>query len=582
MQRTLLPILAVVTALSGPPNTLVAQGSSRTAAPGTFPDPSATRLAPITGITPQNVANLRPLWSFSTESLGAHGGQPVVADSFLVLQTPWPGTVYALDLDSPGGTIRWTWEMPIPRTRPAIACCEGAGPGPAIHPAGLVIVPLLTGQVAALDLQTGRERWRVTVGDGPAGLTINGTPLVADSLVLVGLGSPEFAVRGAIVALDARTGAIKWRAESTGPDAEVLLSVPGHAVYRSHQGRELGLTSWPGMTWRTGGGAVSGPLSWDPVTDLIYHGTAAPIPWQPASRAGDAKWTSSLIARDRRTGRTRWVLQITPNDSLGFGAATENILLDFPVGGTPTRALVHLDPNGFAYTLDRISGRVLLVERYGPVNWASHIDRVTARPVPAAPPPGQPLCPAPIGARTGGPGAAVPGTSLIIVPLANLCMTTRRDTRRAAPGTPATGTVVTLVPGPGDNLGRVIAWDAARAIVAWEIREPWPVLGGVLVTRSGLAMYGTLDGWFRVVDIDTGRELYSHRLPSGVIGNPIAFRTPDGHDRIAILAGVGGWMGAPFRTGGPDVYGARTLPRSPTAVTARGGVLTVFGLPDGT
>ncbi len=578
MRRTLIPIVTVVLAWPGPPPALEAQGARPPRS--SLPDPSATRIASITSITRENAADLRPLWTFSTGSRGAHGGQPVVADSLLVLQTPWPGTVYALDLNRPGGTIGWQWKMPIPRTRPAIACCEGAGPGPAIHPAGLVIVPLLPGQVAALDLRTGQERWRVAVGDGAAGRTINGTPLVADSLVLVGLGSPEFAVRGALVALDARTGALRWRAESTGPDAEVLLSVPGHPVYPSHQGRELGLTTWPGMTWRTGGGAVSGPLSWDPVTDLIYHGTAAPIPWRSSRRAGDAKWTSSIIARDRRTGRTRWALQTTPNDTLGFGAATENILLDFPVGGTPSRALVHLDPNGFAYTLDRVTGRVLLVERYGPVNWASHVDRATARPVPAAPPAGQPVCPAPIGIRTGGPGAAVPGTSLIIVPLANLCMTTRPDSTRVPPGAPATGTIVSLVPGPGNNLGRIIAWDAARAIVTWEIREPWPVLGGVLVTRTGLAMYGTLDGWFRVVDLETGRELYSHQLPSGVIGNPIAFRTPDGHDRIAIVAGVGGWMGAPFRTGGPDLYGTRTLPRSPASVTTRGGVLTVFGLPD--
>jgi len=580
--RTVLVLGLAAGVLSGPLETLPAQGPPRpTPAPSSL-DPGATRVAPMTGITPRNAAQLRPLWSFSTASLGAHGGQPVVADSILVLQTPWPGTVFALDLARPGGPIRWRWEMPTPtpRTRPAIACCEGAGPGPAIHPAGLVIVPLLPGQVVALDLPTGKERWRVDLGNGPAGLTLTGTPLVADSLVLVGLGSPEFAVRGAIVALDARTGAVRWRAESTGPDAETLVAAPGHPVYPSHQGRELGITTWRGMTWRTGGGAVSGPISWDPVSDLIYHGTGAPIPWRSPLRTGDAKWTSSIVARDRRTGRTRWVLQTTPNDTLGFGAATENILLDFPVGGTPTRALVHLDPNGFAYTLDRVTGRILLVERYGPVNWASHIDRATARPAPAAPPPGQPLCPAPVGARTGGPAGAVPGAGLLIVPLANLCMTTLLDTVPAAVGTPAMGATVRLVPGPGDNLGRVIAWDAARAIIAWEVKELWPVLGGVLVTSTGLAMYGTLDGWFRVRDIETGRELFAHRLPSGVIGNPIAFRTPDGHDRIAILAGVGGWMGAAFRPGGPDVHGVRTLPRSPATVTTRGGVLTVFGLPD--
>ena len=89
---------------------------------------------------------------------------------------------------------------------------------------------------------------------------------------------------------------------------------------------------------------------------------------------------SSLIARDAVTGRVRWALQITPHDEWGYGGANESILADLTVRGAPVKALVHFDRNGFAYTIDRIVGKILLAEKYGPVNWARTVDQTNGIP----------------------------------------------------------------------------------------------------------------------------------------------------------------------------------------------------------
>jgi PQQ-dependent dehydrogenase (methanol/ethanol family) len=406
---------------------------------------------------------------------------------------------------------------------------------------------------------------------------------VVRNLVIVGISGAEYGVRGHLTAYDALNGRLVWRGWSTGPDSEVLLTGPANPNYPSHQGRDLGVSTWPTDGWRQGGGTTPGWLSWDPVLDLVYSGTDQAAPGDPALRAGDDKWTSTIFAREAATGRVRWALQLTPHDEWGFGGANENILVDLTVRGARARALVHFDRNGFAYTIDRASGKILVAEKYGPANWARTVDAGTAIPErdpqfaapaggtapipPRAPrPTTQGICPAGIGTKYLQPAAFSPITNLFYVPLNNLCM----DLSVGATGpNPAPGAMTSVTrAGPGGNRGRFIAWDAGSASIAWEIREPLPVAGGALVTGGGLVFYGTFDGWLKAVDQRTGHELWRFKTPSGIVGNPIAFRGPDGKEYIAVLSGVGGWWRQ--AASGPMEDLAR--------ITNRGDVLLVFGL----
>lgn len=555
-------------------------------------DYALTRYSPLDQITEENVGRLRPVWSFSTGVLGGHEGNPLVIGSLLFVHTPYPNSVYALDLAQPGAPVKWRYSGPAPSPKtsaaPPLGCCDGASRGLAYHPSGKLYVPLLTGDLAALDAATGREIWRVRNADPRTGATLPGSPIVVQDLVIVGVAGAEYGVRGSLTAYDALSGRLVWRGWSTGSDAEVLLSGAANPSYPSHQGRDLGLTSWTADDWRQGGGTTPGWISYDPSLNLIYVGTDQPAPGNPAQRVGDNRWTSSLFAREATTGRVRWALQITPHDQWGYGAANENILADLTIHGTPMKALVHFDRNGFAYTIDRESGKILLAEKYGPANWARTVDQLSGIPqldprfgppsadstAPATPSARRTLsrtagiCPASIGAKNLQPAAFSPLTTLFYVPINNLCMELSTAPTTYVAGRPYGGASIKMMAGPGGNRGRFIAWDASTATIAWEVKEPFPVAGGALATGSGLVFYGTLDGWLKAVDQRTGRELWRFKTPSGIVGNPIAFEGPDGREYIAIVSGIGTWWGSGANGAVPDLSSA----------TNPGGVLLVFGL----
>lgn len=574
--------------------------------PGDWPsagrDYTLTRYSPLDQITTANVGQLRPVWSFSTGTLRAHEGNPLVAGSLMFVHTPYPNTVYALDLSQAGAPIKWRYSGPLPgpalRGQPGelprippmpTGCCDVGSRGVAWHPSGKLYVPLLSGELAALDAATGREIWRVRNADPTLGATLAAAPLVVKDLVIAGVSGAEYGVRGYLTAYDAMTGRLVWRGYSTGPDSEVLTDGAANPNYVSHQSRELGVSSWGGEGWRQGGGTASGWISYDPALNLIYYGTDQPAPGNPAQRPGDNKWTSSILARDATTGKVRWAFQMTPHDEWGYGGSNENILVDLTIQGALVKALVHFDRNGFAYTLDRVTGRVLVAERFGPANWARAIDLGSglpqreaqyAAPAPSAPPgagaarrvlPGPAttgICPGSIGTKFLQPAAFSPLTGLFYLPLNNLCMELRISPATYVPGQPYSGATIKMIPGPGGNRGRFIAWDAAAASVAWEVKEPLAVASGALATAGGLVFYGTLDGWLKALDQRTGRELWRFKTPSGIVGSPIAFSGPDGREYVAVVSGIGGWWGLGANGAFPDIAAAGNP----------GGVLLVFGL----
>jgi lanthanide-dependent methanol dehydrogenase len=596
MRWTLRAVLLVLAIAA--PGALVAQRIAPAPAPASVPpgdwqlagrDYGLTRFSPLEQIGVGNVAQLKPVWSFSTGVLRAHEGNPLVVGSTLFVHTPYPNAVFALDLTQAGAPIKWRYAAPTPRTLPTLptGCCDVGSRGLAYHPSGRLYVPLLNGELAALDASTGREVWRVKNSDGRTGATLPAAPLVARDLVIVGVSGAEYGVRGHLTAYDAMTGRLVWRGWSTGPDTDVLLDGPANPAYPSHQGRDLGATTWANEGWRLGGGTTAGWLSYDPALNLVYYGTDQPAPGNPALRSGDNKWTATIFARDAASGRVRWAYQVTPHDEWGFGGSNENILADLTVRGAPVKALVHFDRNGFAYTIDRATGRVLLAEKYGPANWATAVDLLSGVPqrdpryrAPAtsgAPPAagtGQTtpvttgVCPGSIGTKFLQPAAYSPVSNRFYVPLNNLCMDLRTGPASYVPGQPYGGAISKPIVGPGGTRGRFIAWDAAAGTIAWEIKEPLAVTGGALATAGGLVFYGTMEGWLKAVDQQSGRELWKFKTPSGIVGSPIAFEGPDGKEYIAVLSGMGGWWG---------LGGSGAFPDLPT-ISNPGGVLMVFGL----
>jgi PQQ-dependent dehydrogenase (methanol/ethanol family) len=539
-------------------------------------DYGLTRYSPLETINLQNVSQLKPVWTFSTGALRAHEGAPLIVGTTMFVHTPFPNAVFALDLGRPGAPILWSYALPAAATKttPPTGCCDVGSRGLAYHPSGKIFVPLLTGELAALDAQTGREIWRVRNADPKLGATVASAPLVVRDVVIVGMSGSEYGARGYLTGYSAANGRLLWRAYSTGPDSDVLLENDANLQYASHRGHDLGVSTWPAGTWQHGGGTPSGWLSYDPDLDLVYYGTDEASPYNADLRTGDNKWTSTIFARKPETGHAKWAYQITPHGEWGYGAANENILADLKMGGAPVKVLVHFDRNGFAYTIDRATGKVLLAEKFGPVNWADRIDLESGVPIKAA---GKTaaggakalgVCPAFIGQKHLQPAAFSPLTGLFYVPVNNLCMDFQTTPVTYTPGQPFLGATIKASTGPGGYRGRFIAWDAAKGTIAWEVKEPLAVASGVLTTAGGLVFYGTLEGWIKALDQKTGRELWRFKTPSGIVGSPITFAGPDGKQYVAVLSGVGGWAGLGGNGAFPDL----------DAITNLGGVLMVFGL----
>src|SRR5205814_1948156 len=263
-------------------------------------DYASSRYSELASITPQNAAKLRVAWAFSTGVLRGHEGQPLIVGNTMYVVTPYPNVSYAIDLTQAGQPLKWKFRPDNAQQAIGRACCDVVNRG-AAYADGKIFYNLLDGHTIAIDAATGNQVWRTQMGDLSRGETITMAPIVVKGKVIVGSSGGEMGVRGWIAALDAATGKQIWRAYNIGPDKDVKVGPRLKTFYAHDRGKDLGVSSWPGDTWKTGGGAVWGWVSYDPALNLIYHGTSNPGPWNENQPTGANTWTASNLARDADT-----------------------------------------------------------------------------------------------------------------------------------------------------------------------------------------------------------------------------------------------------------------------------------------
>jgi PQQ-dependent dehydrogenase (methanol/ethanol family) len=587
--------LAALWALStiGSPVAAGAQPGTGSADAGDWPmagrDYAGTRFSPLAEISTANVATLKLAFTFSTGVLRGHEAAPIVVGNTMFIVTPYPNVVYALDLSQKGAPLRWRFEPKPAAFAQGVACCDVVNRGLA-YADGKVFLNTLDNQTIALDASNGKELWRYRTGDIETGETRTMAPLVVKGRVLIGNSGSAWGVRGWLAALDARKGKELWRAYSTGPDRDVLIGADYKPFYAKERGADLGVTSWPSDGWKAGGGTVWGWISYDPELDLVYYGTSNPAPANAEQRPGDNKFTSGLFARDASTGQARWFDQLSPHDEFNYAAVNESVLVDLVIGGRQRKVLVHPDRNGYVYVIDRSSGEMISATPFVAVNTSTGVDLATGA-LHYAPEKLQrtgtvvrDLCPGSAGGKNWQPSAYSPRTQLLYIPHQNLCQDEEAVRTSYIVGTPYIGAIVQMKPGPGGHRGLLTAWDPVAAKARWVIKEDLPVWSGALATAGDIVFYGTMDGWFKAVDAKDGRLLWQFKTGSGIVGQPISYRGPDGKQYIAVLSGVGGWAGAVVagdldtRDGSAAAGFANTM-RDLRLRTNKGGMLHVFALP---
>jgi lanthanide-dependent methanol dehydrogenase len=546
------------------------------------------RYSRLNQINAENAKNLQVAWTMSSGTMRGFEGQPLVIGNMMYFETPYPNYVYAINLDNPEQIV-WKFEPPANENAPPVACCDVVNRGVA-YDDGKVYANALDGAVYALDANTGNVVWQAQNADPLKGQTITDAPLVVKNLVLIGVSGGEYGVRGYLSAFDKDTGKLVWKAYSEGPDTDLLFDPEKtiDAATGKPVGPDSSLKTWQTDEWKVGGGTTWGWYSYDPKLNLVYYGTGNPGTWNPSQRPGMNRWSMSIVARDPDTGIAKWVYQMTPHDGWDYDGVNEMILADLEVHGRTVPALVHFDRNGYAYAMNRETGRPIAIHKYDPtVNWATRIDPKTNEPIvnPAkmtvAGKNVTNICPAAQGDKDEQPVSYDPQTHLFYAPLNHLCMDYQAFDVKYKAGFPFVGAIVNMYAASGGNRGRFIAFDAVTGKTLWQIKDLFQDWSGALTTAGGVGFYGTLTGMFRAVDLKTGKILYQFKCPSGIIGNPIAYEH-DGREYLAVFSGVGGWAAIGMTNNlhkGTEGLGAVGLAASLPQYTTLGGALMVFALP---
>ena len=552
------------------------------------------RYSKLAKINAQNVGKMQVAWMFSTGVLRGHEGSPLVVNGMMYVHTPFPNKVFAIDLDTQ--KIKWRYE---PKQDVAVIpqmCCDTVYRGLA-YAENKIFLQQADSTLLALDAGTGKVIWSVKNGDPKVGAVNTNAPHVFKDKVITGISGGEWGVRGFLVAYDINTGKQVWKAYSTGPDAEMLIDPDKTVTWTDGAlkpvGKDSSLKTWQGDQWKTGGGTTWGWYSYDKALNLLYYGTGNPSTWNPAQRPGDNKWSMTIFARDVDTGMAKWAYQMTPYDEWDFDGINEMVLADINVKGKPTKALVHFDRNGFGYTLDRVSGALLVAEKFDPaVNWATGVDMKTGRPITVAKYStarngadvnSKGICPAALGSKDQQPAAFNPKNSMFYVPTNHVCMDYEPFKVDYVAGQPYVGATLSMFPAPGGtNMGNFIVWDAGSGKIVQSKAEKFSVWSGVLVTAGGIACYGTLEGYLKCVDANNiNKELFKFKTPSGIIGNVFTYEHK-GKQYLGVFSGIGGWAGIGMAAGlekDQDGLGAVGGYKELRDYTELGGSLTVFALP---
>src|SRR3954447_7275953 len=552
-------------------------------------DYQATRYSDLTQINTSNAKDLKVAWTFSTGVNRGHEAAPIVAGDTMYIVTPFPNILYALDLRNSGAT-KWKYEPQPASAAQGVACCDLVNRG-CVFSNGKIYFNTLDNHTICVDAASGKEVWKTKLGDINKGETITMAPLVVRDKVFVGNSGGELGVRGWLTALDANSGKIAWRAYSTGPDADCLIGPDFKPFYESEKGKDLGLSSWPPNQWQIGGGTVWGWVTYDPDLNLIYYGTGNPGVWNPELRPGDNKWTCGVFARDPDSGQAKWFYQLNPHDEFDHDGVNENLVLDLPVNGQTRKVLLAAQRNGYVYMWDRATGEVLSATPFMRITSSLGVDLKTGRlqPNPEKKPQTgktiRDISPAAPGAKDWQPCAWSPRTNLLYIPHQSLTMDYEGTEASYIEGTPYLGVNVKMYAAdPDGKRGEFCAWDPFQKKKVWAITEDFRVWRASVATAGDVFFYGTMEGFFKCVNAKTGSVLWQFKCGSGIIGQPVTYKGPDGKQYVAVLSGVGGWAGA--------IVAGDLDPRDPTGAlgfvnamkdlpqhTTKGGMLYVFALP---
>ncbi len=477
---------------------------------------SSYRYSPLTQIDPTNAARLRLQWMYQSKDTPRFETSPVVVDGVMYV-TESPTDVAALDVHS--GRTLWRYERPMPKDLRTLGFGR-VNRGVAVLD-DMVYLGTLDAHLVALDARTGAVRWDSLVADYKTGHCITGAPLALRDRIITGISGGEAGIRGFLDAYDAKTGKRLWR----------FWTVPGPG--------EPGHETWEGDSWKTGGAPTWVTGSYDPDLNLIYWGTGNPGPdWNDDSRPGANLYSCSLLALDAATGKLKWHFQFTPHDTHDWDATEIPVLMDVTIRGLKRKVVAMANRNAFYYVLDRASGEFLAGAPYARQTWATGLDD-SGRPqaIPGKEPSeaGTLVYPSLQGGTNWFSPSYHPGLKMFYVSVREMGAYYFKSEAEYKPGVMFAGGGERTMPAE-QNYGAVRALDANTGKLKWEFKLKSPPWAGVLSTGGGVVFSGSNEGNFYALDARTGKLLWDIQTGGGIFANPVSFAV-DGKQMVAIAAG---------------------------------------------
>ena len=480
-------------------------------------DYTGQRHSPLTMITPENVQDLVPIWTFQTGTMTRGRGfetTPLVLDGVLYVTG---SNNFAWALDARTGRPFWQYRRNLPDDL-TYGLSAPVNRGFGILGDRLFMVTL-DAHLLALDRKTGSVLWDIELADYRIGYAATLAPLVIDDKVIVGISGGEYPTRGFIDAYDPTTGDRIWR----------FYTVPSPG--------EFGSETWPddpevmarggGGTWMTG--------SFDPELNLIYWGTGNPNPdYYGEKREGDNLFTNSIVAIEANTGILRWHYQFTPHDLHDWDSNHVPVLADLVLDGELRKVVMVANRNGFFYMLDRVTGELLVGKPFTDTTWAREIGS-DGRPIVLND--GSKGClPDPWGGTNFMPPSFNPDLGILFVTAREVCATFVPQEPEIIPGRTSFGGVVWIDRDQG--YGALRAIDVRTGERQWEFRYPSATMAGVMTTASGLVFAGDHEGNFMAFDASTGRNLWHYQTGSRIWGAAAMTHVLDGRQHVLIPSGT--------------------------------------------
>lgn len=528
------------------------------------------RFSPLKIINRQNVSHLSLAWEHKSGIKGSLQTTPVVVNGVMYVSLPYN---HVVALDAKTGKELWRYKHTM---RPDWKmCCGPANRGVAVSD-GKVFIGTVDARLIALEATTGKVIWDIDAveenvktegidtlqsGDplskgkisGGTGIGIAMAPVVYKGRVIVGItgvgyglhidAPREDAPLGAVIgvagrygrpgflaAFDVNTGKRVWQFDTipeTGWEGQFSATTPDGIPLNRDLDKERVDFKTHQDAWRYGGGSAWTVPAIDTATGLLYFGTGNPSPqMDDLSRPGDNLYTVSLVALNAETGKMQWHYQQVPHDVWGYDLASPPVLFNWQDHGKSIPAVGQASKTGWFYVHDRATGKLLIKsDAFVPQsNLFVHATKEGVR-----------VHPGVLGGSNWSPTSLDELHQRVFI--AGLHMPIRY-TLHEEPAREGVAAIRYVASEPIDEprWGLLSSVDLETGHIAWQVKTPEPLVGGVLATNGGLVFTGEGNGIFDAFNSDTGDKLWQYQASAGVNAPPITY-TLDGEQYIAVAAG---------------------------------------------